>query len=49
MQNAGLYEVQAGIKIDGRNIKITDMQKAPPYSTQLRRTKESLDGSERGE
>ena len=31
MRNAGLEEAQAGIKISGRNIKITsDMQMTPP-------------------
>ena len=45
MGNAGLDEAQAGIKIAGRNIsylKYTD-------GTTLRRTKEPLDESERGE
>ena len=45
MQNPRLDEAQAGIKIAGRNInylKYTD-------GTTLRRTKESLDESERGE
>ena len=30
MQNARLDEAQAGIKIAGRNIKTSDMQKTPP-------------------
>ena len=30
MRNAGLEEAQAGIKIAGRNIKISDMQMTPP-------------------
>ena len=30
MRNAGLEEVQAGIKIAGRNIKASDMQMTPP-------------------
>ena len=30
MRNAGLEEAQAGIKIAGRNIKTSDMQKTPP-------------------
>ena len=33
----------------GEISKITGMQMAPPYGRQLRRTKESLDESERGE
>ena len=30
MKNVGLDEVQAGIKIAGRNIKTSDMQTTPP-------------------
>ena len=30
MRNAGLEEAQAGIKIAGRNIKTSDMQKTQP-------------------
>jgi len=30
MRKAGLDEAQAGIKIAGRNIKTSDMQKKPP-------------------
>ena len=45
MQNAGLDEAQAGIKIAGRNI--SDIQMIPPYGRRLRGTKEPLDESER--
>ena len=48
MQNAGLDEAQAGMKI-ARRISITsDMQMTPPL-WQKARTKEPLDESERGE
>ena len=47
MQNAGLDEAQAGIKIAGRNI--SDIQMIPPYGRRLRGTKEPLDEGERGE
>ena len=30
MRNAGLEEAQAGIKITGRNVIISDMQMIPP-------------------
>ena len=30
MQNAGVEETQAGIKITGRNIKTSNMQMTPP-------------------
>ena len=30
MRNTGLDEAQAGIKIGGKNINISDMQKTPP-------------------
>ena len=30
MRNAGLEEIQAGIKIAGRNISTSDMQMTPP-------------------
>ena len=30
MRNAGLEDAQAGIKIAGRNINISDMQMTPP-------------------
>ena len=42
MQNAGLDEAQAGIKIAGRN-------RHHPYGRKRRRTEEPLDESERGE
>ena len=31
MQNAGLDEAQAGIKIAGENINNSDMQMTPPF------------------
>ena len=38
MRNAGLEEAQAGIKIAGRNIKITsDMQRTPPLWQKVKR------------
>ena len=49
MQNARLDEAQAGIKIAGKISKTLDMQMTPPYGRKQRRTKESLDESERGE
>ena len=48
MRNAGLEEAQAGIKIAGRNINISDMQMTPPLWQKVNRTKEPLDESERG-
>ena len=51
MQNAGLAEVQAGIKIVGRNInnlRYADETTLMAESAD-RRTKEPLDESERGE
>ena len=49
MRNAGLEEAQAGIKIAG-DISITlDMQVTPPLWQKVKRTKEPLDESERGE
>ena len=50
MRNAGLDEVQAGIKIARRNIisVTSDMQMTLPYGRN-QRTKEPLDESERGE
>ena len=49
MKNTGLDEAQAGIKIAGRNIKITsDIQMTPPDGRKWR-TKEPLDESERAE
>ena len=50
MRNAGLEEAQAGIKIAGRNInnlRYADWHH--PYGRKRRRTKESLDESEREE
>ena len=37
MRNAGLEEVQAGIKIAGRNIKTSDMQMTPPLWQKMKR------------
>ena len=49
MRNAGLEEAQAGIKIAG-DISITsDMQMTPPLWQKVKRTKEPIDESERGE
>ena len=48
MRNVGLDEVQAGIKIVGRNIN--NLRYADdPYGRKIRKTKEPLDESERGE
>ena len=54
MRNAGLEETQAGIKIAGRNINNLrhaeiSITSDHPYGRKQRRTKESLDESERGE
>ena len=49
MRNAGLDEAQAGIKIAGRNINYLRYTRHHPYGRKQRRTKESLDESERGE
>ena len=49
MRNAGLEEAQAGIKIAGRNINNLICRWHHPYGLKQRRTKESLDESERGE
>ena len=52
MQNAGLDEAQAGIKIAWRIINTSDMQMTPPlcpYDRKQRRTKEPLDEREREE
>ena len=49
MRNAGLEEAQAGIKIAGRNINNLICRWHHPYGRKRRRTKESLDESERGE
>ena len=48
MQNAGLDEEQAGIKIARRNIKTSDMQTTPPLWQKVK-NKEPPDESERGE
>ena len=37
MQNVGLHEAQAGIKIAGRNIKTSDMQNTPPLLQSVQR------------
>ena len=48
MRNAGLEEAQTGIKIAGRNIN--NLRYADdPYGRKIRKTKEPLDESERGE
>ena len=39
MRNAGLEEVQAGIKIAGRNINSSDMQMTPPLWQKVKRNK----------
>ena len=49
MRNAGLDEAQAGIKIAGRNINNLRNADDTTLQKKLRRTKESLDESERGE
>ena len=49
MRNAGLDEAQAGISLPGEISIPSDMQMAPPLCQKCRRTKESLDESERGE
>ena len=50
MQNAGLNEAQAGIKIARRNINnLRICRWHHPYFRKWRRTKEPLDESERGE
>ena len=48
MRNAGLDEAQAGIKIAGINIKNLRNADDTTLQKKLRRTKESLDESERG-
>ena len=51
MRNAGLEETQAGIKFSGRNInnlRYAD-DTGDPYGRKQRRTKESLNESERGQ
>ena len=48
MRNVGLDEVQAGIKIVGRNIN--NLRYADdPYGRKIRKTKEPLNESERGQ
>ena len=47
MQNAGLGEAQARIKIAGGNIKMSDTQMIPLNSRKWRETKEPLDEGER--
>ena len=42
MQNAGLDEAQAGIKIAGRNIITSDMQMIPPLITESKEELKSL-------
>ena len=50
MQNVGLDEAQAGIKIAWRNInRLRYAGVTPPYGRQQRGAKEPLDESERGE
>ena len=50
MQNAGLDEVQPGIKIAGRKVNNPDMQMTPPLWQKVKRNyKEPLNESERGE
>ena len=49
MRNAGLEEAQAGIKIAGRNINNLRYQMTPPLWQKVKKTKEPLDESERGE
>ena len=49
MRNTGLEEAQAGIKIAGRNINNLRNADDTTLQKKLRRTKESLDESERGE
>ena len=50
MRNAGLEEEQSGIKVAGRNISKPQICRwHHPYGIKWRRTKESLDESERGE
>ena len=49
MQNTGLFEAQAGIKMPGEISITSDRQMIPHYSRKQRGTKEPLDESERGE
>ena len=47
MQNAGLEEAQAGIKISRGRINNLDMQMTPPLCRKQRRTEEPLDENEK--
>ena len=49
MRNAGLEETQAGIKIAGRNINNLRYADDTTFWQKVKRTKEPLDESERGE
>ena len=49
MRNSGLEEAQAGIKIAERISITSNMQMTPPLWYKVKRTKELLDESERGE
>ena len=49
MRNAGLEKAQAGIKIAQRNINNLRYADDTTLKAERRRTKESLDESERGE
>ena len=49
MQNAGLDESQAGIKINGRNINNLRYAEVHPYGRKWKGTKELLDEHEIGE
>ena len=49
MRNTGLEEAHAGIKIARRNIITSDMQMTPPLWRKVKKTKEPLVESERGE
>ena len=49
MRNAGLDEVQAGIKISGRNINSLRYSNDTTIMAENKETKEPLDESERGE
>ena len=50
MRNSGLDEAQAGIKISGRNINISQICRwHHPYGREWRRTKKPLDEGEGGE
>ena len=49
MQNAQMDEAQAGIKIAGRISIISNMQMTPPLWQKVKRNKQPLDESKRGE